>query len=465
MNKELVLFFIILRVTTSFSQTPPDPPLAPQDWVDKMGIGSWWIFTIPPAPDTNITTNYSNKILDSLQTKFCFNGGRLHWVIESRNYSSYDANGDLPQSTIDYVGNIIDDFMQRDMAICLNIQFNNPDVIKDSLGQDLKTRMKNAWRKISQSFKGKSHNLAMSPVIEFHGWENLGNPARQDSLNVLYDELTTIFRIDNPTRIMSYKPWGAAKRAEFGTLDYPFGNDPLPNSGQAFYYVSSFSGSAGLGDWGNWSPTMSQADLDALHFQTINAGSSNPNNVWGIRAAVAHRAATGIPFWMDHWRPNYHKHMNDPANQWTMEQNIAYCEFFMDKIIEIGSAGAMFQTRTFWNDDTDDLIRVDANSNNAEIMSGMFMDMLEQRCSTTDIQSIFNQKSVSVYPNPTRNNLIIKVNELNDDEIKLYNIFGSEIFTKKTKINNDTFYIDIKEIPYGVYFLKVKEEIFKIIKK
>ncbi len=465
MNKILVIFFILMRMTISFSQSPPDPPLSPQDWVDKMGIGSWWIFTIPPANDTNITTYYSENILDSLQTKFCFNGGRLHWVIESRTYSSYDVNGDLPQSYIDYVGDIIDDFMQRDMAICLNIQFNNPDMIKDSLPQALRIRMKNAWNKISQSFKAKSHNLAMSPVLEFHGWENLGNPARQDSLNVLYDELTTIFRTDNPTRIISYKPWGAAKRADFFSLDYPFGNDPLPNSGQAFYYVSSFSGGAGLGDWQNWSPNMSQSDLDALHFQTINAGSSNPNNVWGIRAALTHRASTGIPFWMDHWRPNYHKNMNNQANQWTMEQNIAYCNFFMDKIIEIGSAGAMFQTRTFWNDNTNDLIRVDANSDDADIMSGMFMDMLEQRCSATNINFFSKQNKIFVYPNPTQNNLIINTNGILVENIKLYNILGNEISIDKTKINNESCKINLKKIPKGVYILKIKSEIIRIIKK
>jgi len=463
-----IRLFLLLLMTSVFgvAQSPPDNPLAPQDWVNKMGIGHWWIFTIPPAPNTNITVDYSEKIVDSLNTKFCLNGGRLHWVLESPHYSSYDTNGNLPQSTIDFVGNMIDDFMARDMAICLNIQFNNPEVIKDGLSQELRTRMKNAWKKISQSFKEKSHNLAMSPVIEFHAWENLGNPKRQDSLNVLYHELTTIFREDNPTRIMSYKPWGAAKRAEFTTLDYPFGNDPLPSSGQPFYYVSSFSGAAGLGDWDTWSPNMSQADLDALHFQTINGGSSDPNKLWGIRAAVAHRTDTGIPFWMDHWRPNYHKNANDPANQWTMEQNIAYSKFFMDKMIEIASGGAMFQTRTFWNDDTDDLIRVDANSSDEDIMSGMFMDMLEQRCNATaGVSDISEQDSVTIYPNPTVDFLTVKGQYLASKKIQLFDILGQKVNLSVLTQENNTLRIDIGNIPKGIYLLRINGVIKKIIKK
>ena len=463
--KKLTVLFLLIFCVSGYSQTPPDAPLLPQNWVNKMGIGHWWIFTIPPAPNTNITTDYSDKILDSLQNKFCLNGGRLHWVVESPHYSSYDNNDEIPQSTIDFVGNIIDDFMQRDMAICLSIQFNNPNTIKDGLSQDLRTRMKNNWKKISQSFKGKSHNLAMSPVIEFHGWQNLGNPARQDSLNVLYDELTTIYREDNPTRIMSYKPWGAAKRAEFNTLDYPFGNDPLPNQGQDFYYVSAFSGSAGLGDWQNWTPTMSQQDLDALHFQTINGGSSNANNVWGIRAALQHRTDTGIPFWMDHWRPNYHKNYGTPQ-QWTMEQNMAYVDFFINKIKEIGSAGAFFQTRTFWNEQTDDLIRLTNNATDLDIMSVMFMDYLQTNCQNLSVSDNTNNL-LNVYPTLTNDKIIIEGFSLPyANKIKIYSIFGRD-FSDKIDfqiIDQSKIKVGIKSLKRGIYFLKVNKRTFKIVK-
>jgi len=467
---KLKIIYIFLFGLSFFihAQTPPDAPLEPQQWVDKMGIGSWWIFQIPPAPDTSITIAYSDNVLDSLQTNFCINGGRLHWVLESPSYSSYDANGEIPQETIDVMHRIIDDFMERDMAICLNIQFTNPNDIKNGMNETLKTRMKNAWATVSNEFKDKSHNLAMCPVIEFHGWENLGNPARQDSLNVLYHDLTTIFRVNNPTRIMSYKPWGSAKRGESATLDFPFGNDPLPEDTEQFYYVSSFSGSAGMGDWNTWYEGMPQSELDALHFQTMNAGSSNPANVWGMRAVMQHREDTGIPFWCDHWRPNYHKTAGT-NQQWTMEQNLAYVAFFENKLLEIGSAGAGIQTRTFWSDETNDLIRQTETSTDGEIMSVQFMDLLQTMCEEASLsisEEYNNLNKMQIFPNPATDYIHIEMENIDKEELQIYNLLGrnisSGISIEYNSPNKAT--INLKGIKNGLYFIKTKNIITKFFK-
>jgi len=465
MKKAIVTLLLLLTLWESYSQGPPDIPLAPQDWVTKMGIGQWWLFRIPPNPDNNILVdNYTPAIIDTMKNKFCFTGGRLHWNAKN----AFNTNGELSDTSIDFVETIVDDFLARNMAISLNVQFLDwNDQVNKDMGPAVKQKYKDAWEKLCIRFQNKSHNLAMCPVIEFHGWADLPQAARRDSLNDFYDDLTLIFRQYNPTRIMSYKPWGAAKHAEFNTLRYPFGNDALPNSGQPFYYVSSFSGSAGLGDWGNWTPNMSQADLDALHFQTINGGSSNPNNVWGIRAAVAHRTNTGIPFWMDHWRPNYHKNIGNPANQWTMEQNIAYADFFIDKIKEINSAGAMFQTRTFWNDQTNDLIRQTPSSSDADIMSVMFMNLLENKCQSSGISSYEKNKKISVYPNPTQQNIIIEANNVASKNIQLFDILGndlSNLITKKS-LTNSIMVLNLKNIKKGTYILKIEETVNKIIKE
>lgn len=456
----LFLFFVL----SGNGQSPPDSPLKPQEWIDKMGIGSWWIFNIPPAPNTNITISYSSAILDSLQNKFCINGGRLHWVIESPKYSSYDANGELPQQYIDYIAAIIDDFMVRDMAISLNIQFLSPGT---EMTEANKTKMKNAWAKVSDEFKDVSHNLAMCPVIEFHGWQNYDKKARQDSLNKLYHDLTYIFREKNPTRIMSYKPWGAAKRGEAYTLDFPFGDDPSPQDTQQFYYVASFSGSAGLGDWGKWYPDMPQSELEKLYFQTMNGGSDDTTNVWGMNAMIKFRDDTGIPFWCDHWRPNYHKKANTPE-QWTMEQNLAYVEFFENKLREIGSAGAGLQTRTFWNDDTDDLIRLNSNSTDSDIMSVKFMNLLEDMCHTTSDVSGLNKKStlIKLYPNPANDFLHLEKENIYQEKFDIYNILGESlkpiIDVYYDGVDNAT--IDLRNIIKGIYFIKSKNSIIKFLK-
>jgi len=464
MKKIVLNLLLLLSVSISFSQTPPDAPIDPQVWVDKMGFGQWWLFRIPPDPDNNfLVDNYSPKIIDTMRNKFCFTGGRLHW----NAMNAFDNNDVLSDASIDVVENMVDDFLARDMAISLNIQFLNwSNQTNKNMGAAVKQKYKDAWEKLCIRFKGKSHNLAMCPVIEFHAWDDLPQATRQANLNNFYDELTLIFRQYNPTRIISYKPWGSSKHAEFDTLAYPFGNDPLPSSGQPFYYVSSFSGSAGMGAWDTWSPTMSQADLDELHFVTMNAG-GNHTKVWGINAAVMHRTNTGVPFWMDHWRPNYHKSANDPANQWTMDQNIAYADFFMDKMKAVNSAGAMFQTRTFWNDQTDDLIRQTPASSDGDIMSVMFMNLLENKCQVLSVSDVEKPNKISIYPNPARQKITLEKDGVASDKIQLFDFLGKDIssLAVKNRISSSKIELNITSLEQGVYFLKINGVAKKIIKE
>ena len=347
-----------------------------------MNYGSWWIFNIPPEKDNKIKVdNYSPRIIDSLQA-LGINGGRLHWQAKDM----FDKNGHLYKKSLDFVEKMVDDFMARNMAICLQISFGDKD-----MSPKVKQHYYNGWREVSERMRNKSHLLAMCPVIEFHGWEDdtyNGKPMikemMRDSLNWLYDTLTVIFRESNPTRIMSYKPWGSAKNAEFKTLDFPFGNDPTPDSGKPFYYIASFSGSYGLGHWERWTPDMPADELQALKDETMNAGRPVGKRVAGINAALKYREETGIPFWCDHWEPNYwaksksnSKHKGRPV--WSIEQNVAYTEFFMDTLKAIGSGGAGLQTRRFWDDKTNDLIRPKPNMTGSEKMSVAIIELFRRK--------------------------------------------------------------------------------------
>ncbi len=391
--KRLAIILLALNLFIGASvnaQTPPDKPLTPQEWVDGMRVGSWWIFDIPPAKNNRIMVDFSPEILDSLQ-KLGINGGRLHWQAKD----SFDKNNILLEKSVDALEKIVDAFMERDMNICLNVSFLGTHV-----DETTKQKHYNGWRQLSKRFKGKSHRLAMSPVIEFHGWEDMGysRTVMQDSLNWLYDTLTVIFREDNPTRIMSYKPWGASKHAEFETLDFPFGNDNDSRSGDDFYYVASFSGAYGMGDWSKWSTDMSEEDFNNLKEITKNGG-KGPKKLLGINKAVKFKNETHIPFWIDHWEANYWKATPNKKHKkgakasktgkknkrskskrgeskpkkdkhrWTIEQNIAYIEYFNHLLEEIGSAGAGMQTRRFWNNETNDLIRKKKHNSDSEKMS------------------------------------------------------------------------------------------------
>ena len=366
---------------------PPDKPLSPHEWVKKMNYGSWWIFNIPPEKDNRIKVeHYNPRILDSLQA-LGINGGRLHW--QARNM--FDDNNMIYKESLDFVEKMVDDFMERKMAICLQISFGDKDMNKE-----IKQRYYNGWRQVSERMAGKSHLLAMSPVIEFHGWENdtyqgkpLTRKMMQDSLNWLYDTLTVIFRQTNPTRIISYKPWGSAKSAEFNSLSFPFGDDPDSKSGEPFYYVASFSGSYGIGHWEKWYPGMPADELQKLKNQTMNAGrphvtKKGKKKIAGINAALKYREQTNIQFWCDHWEPNFWGKSKRKAQKagkkvWTIEQNIAYAEFFMDTLKAIGSAGAGIQTRRFWNDKTDDFIRPKPNMTESEKMSLAIIELLRRK--------------------------------------------------------------------------------------
>ncbi len=367
-----------------------ETPLSPQAWVEKMNMGSWWLFTYPGRADNNILTdNYSPRILDSLQ-QMGINGGRLHWQAKD----DFDSSLVLNQQAIDYFGEIIDDMTSRGMAVCFQIH-----TTEKAMTSRVIQRCINGWTQVCQAYKDKSYLLAMCPVIEFHGWDDYylvngdtiwkTDPAydpqvKIDSLNWLYDTLTRIFRQYNPNRIMSYKPWGSASRAKFEDLTFPFGDDPAPNGDTAFYYVASMSGSYGMGEWWRWKKNMDPDTLQMIKEQTMRSGISTTKDV-GVHHALLYRESTGIPFWIDHWDPAYWKRFFDGEQaHWTIEQNLAYINFFNDTMRMQGLAGAGMQTRRFWNDKTDDLIRIGdhylyPNYLGPDSMSVLMMQLLKSK--------------------------------------------------------------------------------------
>ncbi|MBT3207844.1 MAG: T9SS type A sorting domain-containing protein [Bacteroidetes bacterium] len=62
--------------------------------------------------------------------------------------------------------------------------------------------------------------------------------------------------------------------------------------------------------------------------------------------------------------------------------------------------------------------------------------------------------SISIYPNPTTGK--INISNAENSSVHIYNMIGSEVF--KTEIIYDNQSIDISELPYGNYFVKVLSE-------
>ena len=89
-----------------------------------------------------------------------------------------------------------------------------------------------------------------------------------------------------------------------------------------------------------------------------------------------------------------------------------------------------------------------------------------------DIQ-IYNQSSLSLeelenrvvlYPNPAKDNLTIK-NISNKAEVVVYNVLGAKFNPIKRDLGNDSYSLDLKRLPSGVYFIRIKESDKTITKK
>ncbi|TRX66096.1 MULTISPECIES: hypothetical protein [Carboxylicivirga] len=341
----LLIAFSISVMHTVFSQI--DAPLRPEKWIEKMGTGSWMIFNIPPDKFGFADAKYSEVLVDSIVAAG-FTGGRLHW--QARDLVDEQSNLINPEA-VKFLSAIIDDLTARNMAICLQYDCLKKEESK-AMTRQTWAKYLSTWEQLCIAFKDKSHLLAMCPVIEFHGFEYLRKKAIKtkdisykqalvDSTNVFYTKCTEIFRRHNPTRIMSYKPWGSAKTLPFHELDFPYANDPAdPSEG---YYVASGSGAYGMGEWELYS-AADAVKKDELVFQMLTAGKGKEE--LGIAYAVKWREQTGIQFWIDHWEPDYWKN-----GDWTVEQNLAYVESLLDTLRELRIASSGLQIRRMWDSD------------------------------------------------------------------------------------------------------------------
>jgi hypothetical protein len=83
---------------------------------------------------------------------------------------------------------------------------------------------------------------------------------------------------------------------------------------------------------------------------------------------------------------------------------------------------------------------------------------------STSIEAITfqNDKQIQTYPNPFENELILKVTQASDVIIQITDLAGRTIF--KCKNSFTQIIVNTQEWPKGVYFLRVNEQSFKLIK-
>ena len=457
----LKIIFIAVLYFSQFNSAvmadPPDKPLRPQEWVEKMGNGNWMIFNIEPDDFTFADVKYSPQILDTLLS-IGQTGGRLHFrpraILDSSTFT-YDT------AAVNFLSKMIDDMTERGMAVCLQYNPLWGEEEKDMTSQ-AKAIYFSTWEQLCSAFKDKSHLFAMSPVIETHVWQNLGDKdVMRDSLNWLYDSLTVIFRKYNPTRIISYKPWGAAKKAELYTLAFPFkGNHADPDSG---YYVGSFSGSYGMGNWEDYGIWQNYT-LDQLLEQMMHAGKLDKPD-FGIAYAVRWREQTGIQIWIDHWEPDYWKDA-----EWTDEQNLVYTDYLLDTLKALGIASSGPQTRRLWDNDNNRLFNDDFTRKFIEILKEHDWRVPVSLKNNNSNRQLLHFSLKQNYPNPFNPLTTIEYYLPKSAHIKIsvYNVLGEKVnvlLNKRDTAGYHTIKFNAGGLASGVYLCKLEAGEFVSFRK
>ena len=74
----------------------------------------------------------------------------------------------------------------------------------------------------------------------------------------------------------------------------------------------------------------------------------------------------------------------------------------------------------------------------------------------------FENKHVSIYPNPTNSKINLSLNYSKDVNYELFSPLGQQLMTGTITSSNEQ--IDLSNLPSNIYFLKVGNQVFKILK-
>ena len=74
----------------------------------------------------------------------------------------------------------------------------------------------------------------------------------------------------------------------------------------------------------------------------------------------------------------------------------------------------------------------------------------------------FENKHVSIYPNPTQSKINLSLNYSKDVNYELFSPLGKQLMTGTITSSNEE--IDLSNLPSNIYFLKVGNQVFKILK-
>jgi len=83
------------------------------------------------------------------------------------------------------------------------------------------------------------------------------------------------------------------------------------------------------------------------------------------------------------------------------------------------------------------------------------------------IHIALQQTALRLYPNPVQNSLTIEGNVAALSGLRIYNVSGADFtgMLHKKAVNNNKMILDMGKAPQGVYYLKTKSTVYKIVKQ
>lgn len=132
------------------------------------------------------------------------NGIRLHINLsQGEIYDHSLSNPTIASDALAEIHKIVDGFLAQDMYVLFQVELVSGQLFTvQGAGQVIEQQFEAVWTHLCTEMQNKSHRLAMSPFIEFHGWSNLPRADAYVEYNRLIQSTRNILRIDNPTRIM-----------------------------------------------------------------------------------------------------------------------------------------------------------------------------------------------------------------------------------------------------------------------
>ncbi|HSY76840.1 MAG TPA: T9SS type A sorting domain-containing protein, partial [Bacteroidia bacterium] len=86
---------------------------------------------------------------------------------------------------------------------------------------------------------------------------------------------------------------------------------------------------------------------------------------------------------------------------------------------------------------------------------------IDSTCSglLTSINTITNNNSISIYPNPNTGRFTITTKGINENTVlAIYNVLGQEVYTETLKQTQDNYNIDLNSQPKGIYLYRILTE-------